>query len=54
MASLAKTEKTLIEGSVSLNISENPSAKRLLDVLVLILAEEYIQTAKENPEIFAK
>lgn len=54
MASLAETEKHLIEGPVSLNISENPAAKRLLDVIVLILAEEYIQIAKENPEIFSK
>ena len=39
---------------ISLNHSENPAAKRLLDVLVAILAEEYIQIAKENPEIFSK
>ncbi len=39
---------------ISLNYSENPAAKRLLDVLVAILAEEYIQAAKANPEIFSK
>lgn len=38
----------------SLNWKENPRAKKLLDVLVSILKEEYIQTAKENPEIFSK
>ncbi len=40
------------EISVSLNYSENPAAKKLLDAIVSILAEEYIQTAKQNPEIF--
>lgn len=39
---------------VSLNFSENPAAKHLLDVIVSILSEEYIRTAKENPEIFSK
>lgn len=39
---------------ISLNYLENPAAKRLLDVLVAILADEYIQIAKENPEIFSK
>jgi hypothetical protein len=39
---------------ISLNHSENPATKRLLDVLVSILAEEYIQKAKENPDIFSK
>lgn len=41
-----------IESPVSLNLSENPAVKKLLDVIVLSLAEEYIQTARENPEIF--
>ncbi len=39
---------------VSLNHSENPNAKKLLDVVVSILAEEYVQTARENPDIFSK
>ena len=38
--------------SISLTWSENPAAKRLLDVIASILAEEYIQTARQNPEIF--
>ena len=38
--------------SVSLNYFENAAAKKLLDVIVSILAEEYIQTAKQNPDIF--
>jgi hypothetical protein len=54
MASLAETENSLIEGALSLNISENPAAKKLLDVIVSILAQEYTQIAKENPEIFSK
>ncbi len=39
---------------MSLNHSENASAKKLLDVVVSILAEEYVQTARENPDIFSK
>lgn len=35
---------------ISLDYSENPAVKRLLDVL----AAEYTQIAKENPEIFSK
>ena len=39
---------------ISLNWKENPSAKKLLDAIVSILAEEYIETAKQNPDIFTK
>lgn len=39
---------------ISLNWKSKPAAKKLLDALVLILKEEYIQTAKKNPEIFSK
>lgn len=38
----------------SFNWRENPEAKKLLDALVTILVEEYIQVAKQNPEIFSK
>ena len=31
---------------------DNPSVQRLLDVVASIIAEEYIQIAKQNPEIF--
>ncbi len=31
---------------------DNASVQRLLDVVVSIIAEEYIQIAKQNPEIF--
>jgi len=39
---------------VSLHWQENQEVKNLLDVIVSILAEEYIETAKQNPEIFTK
>ena len=32
---------------------DNPSVQKLLDVVVSIMAEEYIQIAKQNPEIFS-
>ncbi len=31
---------------------DNASVQKLLDVVVSIIAEEYIQIAKQNPEIF--
>jgi hypothetical protein len=51
-----KAESDLPEEEVFLSLGwkENPAAKRLLDTIVSILTEEYIQKAKENPEIFSK
>jgi hypothetical protein len=37
---------------VSLDWQDNPAVQRLLDVVVSIIAEEYIQIAKKNPEVF--
>ena len=31
---------------------DNPSVQKLLDVVVSIMAEEYIEVAKKNSEIF--
>ena len=42
------------EKLTSFSWKQNPAAKKLLDTLVLILKDEYIQKAKENPEIFSK
>ena len=39
---------------ISLNWKENPSSKKLLDAIISILAEEYIETAKKNPDIFTQ
>ncbi len=50
----AKSDLSKKEASLSLSWKQNPAAKKLLDVLVSILTEGYIQTAKENPEIFSK
>lgn len=36
----------------NLDWKTNPSVKKLLDAIVSILAEEYIETAKQNPDIF--
>lgn len=54
MASLIKADPSEEEAFINLSWKENPHTKKLLDALVSILAEEYIQTAKENPEIFSK
>ncbi len=42
----------LEEHQVSLDWKDNPSVQKLLDVVVSIIAEEYIQIAKKNPEVF--
>ena len=38
---------------ISLNWMDNPSVQKLLDVVVSIIAEEYIQIAKQNPDLFS-
>ena len=55
MAPIVKATTDLSEEDVSLTLNwkENPAAKKLLDALVSILKEEYIQIAKENPKIFS-
>ena len=39
---------------VSLDWRDNPSVQKLLDVIVSIIAEEYIQIAKQNKDVFSK
>ncbi len=39
---------------LDLNWKANPAAKKLLDAIVSTLAEEYIETAKQNPDIFTQ
>ena len=36
----------------SFDWTENATIQKLLDVMVSILADEYIKAAKQNPEIF--
>ena len=36
----------------SFNWKSNLSVQKLLDVVVSILADEYVQTARLNPEVF--
>ncbi len=33
---------------------QDPSVKKLLDVVVYILANEYVRAVKENPELFGE
>ena len=37
---------------MSLDWKETLAAKKLLDTLVRIIAEEYVEKAKQNPDIF--
>ena len=50
-AQVQKDSKSIIQ-SISLNWTDNRSVQELLDVVVSIMADEYIQIAKQNPEIF--
>lgn len=34
--------------------ADNPAVQKLLDVITSTMAEEYIQIAKQNPNIFTK
>ena len=38
---------------ISLSWLDSPSVQKLLDVVVSIIAEEYIQIAKQNPDLFS-
>ncbi len=51
-AQVQKDSKPIIQ-STSLTWVDNPSVQRLLDVVVSIIAEEYIQIAKQNPDLFS-
>jgi len=50
-AQVQEDSKPIIQ-SISLNWTDNSSVQELLDVVVSIIAEEYIQIAKQNPDIF--
>ena len=38
--------------SSGLNYSDRPAVQKLLDTISSIIADEYIEKAKQNPEIF--
>ena len=52
-AQVQKDNKRIIK-SISLNWTDNSSVRELLDVVVSILTEEYIQIAKQNPDVFSE
>jgi len=37
----------------TLSWSDSPSVQKLLDVVIAIVADEYIQIAKHNPDVFS-
>ena len=53
LATVQKEKHTGIEShSSSLNYFDNPLVQKLLDAIANIIADEYIEKAKQNPEIF--
>ena len=45
--------RTTTAQSTALSWIDNPSVQKLLDVVVSIIAEEYIHIANQNPDIFS-
>ena len=39
---------------INLNWKDHLSVQKLLDVIASIIADEYIQIAKQNPEVFSE
>jgi len=52
-ATQVKKDSKPIIHSIGLNWTDNCSVQELLDIVVSIIAEEYIQIAKQNPDIFS-
>ena len=53
ITAIQEEEYTEIESSSSgLNYSDRSAVQKLLDTIAIIIAEEYIEKAKQNPEIF--
>ena len=53
MTATQEEEYTEIESpSSGLNYSDRPAVQKLLDTVASIIADEYIEKAKQNPEIF--
>lgn len=49
----AKKNSEKIVQPTSLSWTDNRSVQELLDVVVSIMADEYIQIAKQNPDLFS-
>lgn len=55
MTAIQEEECTEIESpSSGLNYSDRPPVQKLLDTIASIIADEYIEKAKQNPGIFLK
>ena len=53
LTAIQEEEYTEIESpSSGLNYSDRPPVQKLLDTIASIIADEYIEKAKHNPEIF--
>lgn len=52
--SLAEKNTEETNKTISLRWIDNPEVQELLDVVISIIAEEYIEIAKQNPNIFTK
>lgn len=49
---IVSSRQTAPRKDAELNWTDNPDIRDLLDVIALIIAQEYIEIAKQNPEIF--
>jgi len=46
-------DKLGIRNDIVFNWMDNPSVQKLLDTIASIIADEYIQIAKQNPDTFS-
>ena len=44
---------SVARNDIVFNWMDNPSVQKLLDVIASIIADEYIQIAKQNPDTFS-
>ncbi len=50
----AEKKKEETNKTISLRWIDNPKVQELLDVVISIIAEEYIDVAQQNPDLFKK
>ncbi|MBC8473959.1 MAG: hypothetical protein H8D54_04025 [Candidatus Omnitrophica bacterium] len=47
------SQPSVARNDIVFNWMDNPSVQKLLDVIASIIADEYIQIAKQNPDTFS-
>ena len=48
------SQPSVARNDIMFNWKDNPSIQKVLDTIASIIADEYIQIAKQNPDVFTK